>query len=110
MFLKLGPDEGVEIVSIKVGFGSFGEVFHRSGGGIGADFVTGSSIFGSKCCFASILPGVSDCAFTAKRAISKVAVVARTSWCTARIRLFILNRTVFPRLLFTRSRLVGSGA
>ena len=41
MFLELGADEGIEVVSIKVGFGSFGEVFHRSGGGIGADFLTG---------------------------------------------------------------------
>ena len=40
MFLELGADEGIEVVSIKVGFGSFGEVFHRSGSVIGADFAT----------------------------------------------------------------------
>jgi hypothetical protein len=29
MFLELGADEGIEVVSIKVGFGSFGEYLKR---------------------------------------------------------------------------------
>jgi len=53
LFLELGADEGKEVLSIKMGFGSFEEVYHQRVIGVGANFATG---VGCKLCRKAWLP------------------------------------------------------